>query len=219
MFLNKDVIVKTQLGDTIEGTFVDEDQYTIRIKPRNGSDVVMVIKRYIVWITTKNNYQRINNVVVGNVAGRISFELVEKIQNINFDALAEIMDKIYDSLCNLNREDPRFNTFIELSKNIENYLESIGLNTSGEGLWWKRFTQIGKDTNEERIRQNLSEIQEKVGEIGYEDLKNIIQEFLKSFETEDKDIDSVDTTITNNVEIDVKDPRSEEAEYYRNLLS
>lgn len=110
----------------------------------------------------------------------INFELIEFVEKINFKALAEIMDRIDNSLCNLSRDDPRFDVFLSLSREICKYLKNkVGLDVGSEGIWWKRFTQFNIKTDEEKIRHNISVMQEKIKEIHDKELRQIIESSLE----------------------------------------
>jgi len=188
LLLDREVVVKTRDGAVVRGVLVGITLRDLILRDDNGNPIIFR-KDNVSYVTDKKAFQKQNSQVVKEVDKhtaknegmiKISIEIVERVQRINFNALAEIMDRIDNSLCNLSRDDGRFEKFMELARKIENYLSDLGFDMKDSGIWWKYFTQIGKSTNESKIQYNLSVIQEEMKKINDKRLKEILESFSKS---------------------------------------
>jgi len=188
LLLDREVVVKTRDGAVVRGVLVGTTLRDLILRDDNGNPIIFR-KDHVSYVTDKKAFQKQNSQVVKEVDKhtaknegmiKISIEIVERVQRINFNALAEIMDRIDNSLCNLSRDDGRFEKFMELARKIENYLSDLGFEMKDSGIWWKYFTQIGKSTNESKIQYNLSVIQEEMKKIDDRRLKEILESFSKS---------------------------------------
>lgn len=102
---------------------------------------------------------------------------------------------------------------------IEEYLRKLGFNVGREGIWWKRFTQSERFTDDEKVNHNLQEIQRKLENTDDVELKKVVEENLNDILRSQKSDENNFENEKFSTLVEVSDPRSKEAEYHRNLLS